>query len=199
LANLIRSSLNLPRCPHCGIASPNLVFVFDASAQDYLGAQRIWFIYRCSRCTGSVSATAPTVNGNVTAHFPTRENPLSEDIPERPREYLSQAIASTESPVGAVMLAANAVDAMLQLKGLEDGVLNDRINEAAKINLITDEMASWAHSVRLDANQQRHAATTDSLPNATDAAKSLDFALALAEFLFVLPARVARGLDSERS
>lgn len=55
-------------------------------------------------------------------------------------------------------------------------------------------MARWAHEIRLDANNQRHADLNAALPTENDARKCIDFAMALAEFLFVLPERVERGL-----
>ena len=91
------------------------------------------------------------------------------------------------------MLTASAVDAMLKDKGYKDGSLYARIGAAAKDNLITNEMASWAHEIRLDANDQRHADENAPLPNSADAEKVIEFASALAQFLFVLPARVERG------
>jgi metal-dependent HD superfamily phosphatase/phosphodiesterase len=90
------------------------------------------------------------------------------------------------------MLSAIAVDSMLKIKGFKAGSLKQRIDEAATNHLITSEMAAWVHDVRLDANEQRHADENVSLPNDVDAKKSVSFALALAEFLFVLPARVER-------
>jgi hypothetical protein len=51
----------------------------------------------------------------------------------------------------------------------------------------------WAHEIRLDANDQRHADEAQPLPDEAQAKKCLDFALALAEFLFVLPSKVQRG------
>src|SRR5437870_1656655 len=60
-------------------------------------------------------------------------------------------------------------------------------------DLITAEMAEWAHEVRLDANAQRHADRAATRPTGEDARRCIEFALALAEFLFVLPARVKRG------
>jgi hypothetical protein len=54
-------------------------------------------------------------------------------------------------------------------------------------------MAEWAHEIRLDANDQRHSDEGAALPDQSDAQRVIDFTLALAEFLFVLPARVARG------
>ena len=93
------------------------------------------------------------------------------------------------------MVSASAVDAMLKKKKLKDGTLFERIDQAAKDNLITPDMAQWAHQVRLDANDQRHADEDAPLPEMEDAQRCLDFALALAEVLFVLPARVTQGLE----
>jgi hypothetical protein len=107
--------------------------------------------------------------------------------------YLQQALESIHAPAGAVMLAASAIDAMLKTKGYQEGSLFTRINQAAEAHLITREMAEWAHEIRLDANDQRHADVNQPLPDETQAKKCVDFALALAEFLFVLPARVQRG------
>ena len=95
------------------------------------------------------------------------------------------------------MLAASAVDAMLKEKGYRDGNLNGRIKKAAENHLITEEMAIWAHEIRLDANDQRHADESAPLPSEVDASKVIEFASALAQFLFVLPARVQRGRTSQ--
>lgn len=97
------------------------------------------------------------------------------------------------------MLAASAVDAMLKAKGYKDGSLYQRIQRASDEHLITGDMATWAHQVRLDANDQRHVDEAVSLPTAEDAQRSLDFSLALAEILFVLPARVTRGLTESEA
>ena len=82
---------------------------------------------------------------------------------------------------------------MLKHKGLTEGSLNSRIRLAAERHLITSEMADWAHEVRIDANDQRHADDDAELPNEADAQKAVEFALALAQFLFVLPSRVESG------
>ena len=75
------------------------------------------------------------------------------------------------------MLAASAVDSMLKAKNLTSGGLYARIDEAAKAHLITAEMAQWAHDVRLDANDQRHADDSAPLP---DEAQAPDFRLLFA-------------------
>jgi len=91
------------------------------------------------------------------------------------------------------MLTASCVDAMLKDKGYKTGSLKARIDEAADAHLITPEMAAWAHEIRLDANDERHADEGAALPNSADAEKAIEFAKALAQFLYVLPDRVARG------
>ncbi len=82
---------------------------------------------------------------------------------------------------------------MLKEKGYKKWNLHERILAAAHDHLITEEMATWANEVRLDANAQRHADEAAPLPTEADAGTTVDFAMALAEFMFVLPARVKRG------
>jgi hypothetical protein len=92
------------------------------------------------------------------------------------------------------MLAASAVDAMLKARNYQDGTLYSWIKQAADDHLITSDMALWAHEVRLEANNPRHA--DDEEPHATSKAaeQAVEFAAALANILFVLPSRVTRGL-----
>lgn len=127
--------------------------------------------------------------------FPNRAT-LADAIPDRARRYLEQARESLHAPAGAVMLAASAVDAMLKHRGLKDGSLYARIEAAVEEHLITVEMSQWAHAVRLDANDQRHADDNAQLPGTDDATRSIEFATALADILFVLPARITTGLGS---
>jgi hypothetical protein len=124
---------------------------------------------------------------------------LDDSIPPRAKDYLNQAIDSLHAPAGATMLAASAIDSMLKAKGYKDDVLHSRINKAAKDHLITKEMAEWAHQVRLDANAQRHADDSEELPNESDAQKTIDFAMALAQFLFVMPSRIQQGIQASKT
>jgi len=186
--------LELDRCPHCGVASPLLSGLSDLETQDRrVGVRKMqWRIYGCSRCGGLVTATAPAWGAPVEEYFPQARG-ADPELPPRAREYLQQALDSLHSPAGSVMLAAAAVDAMLKAHNLSSGTLNQRINEAAARHLITKEMAEWAHDVRLDANDQRHADDAAALPSIADARRCVDFVQALGQFLFVLPARVKRG------
>jgi hypothetical protein len=177
------------------VDNPSLHLAAQFEPVDFQGVKRYWRAYICARCAGLVTAVAPGWDHEVQSLYPSTRD-VSEDIPERPRTYLHQAINSLSSPAGAVMLAASAVDSMLKAKGLSTGSLYSRIDEAAKQHLITGEMAQWAHEVRLDANDQRHADDQAPLPTQDQAQKCVDFATALGQFLFVLPARIHRGIAS---
>lgn len=191
--------LDLPRCPHCGIAAPQLTsiqsFSTNNSAKNF---SRAWRIYQCSVCGGVVTAWAGADGHETHQVFPD-VRAVADEIPGRAREYLVQAIASLSAPAGAVMLAASSVDAMLKEKGLSNGSLYARIDEAVGKNLMTADMATWAHEVRLDANDQRHVDQNAGLPTAADAKRVIEFTEALGQFLFVLPARVTRGIAQAKT
>lgn len=198
MPKLLASNLDLSRCPHCNVDSPNLSFIGQFETIDYRTWHRYWRIYACGRCAGVVTATGSGWDNEVLSIFPSSLD-VSEDVPGRARAYLDQAINSLSSPAGAVMLAASSVDAMLKAKGLAQGSLYARIDQAASQHLITSDMATWAHDVRLDANDQRHADTDADLPTQDQAQKCVDFAMALGQFLFVLPARVQRGIATAQT
>jgi len=191
---VLDNSLNLDRCPHCSVAHPFLPMKYGFTTTDSNGANtRYWQFYVCSFCGGVVTAWAHKLESSVRELFPAATS-VDENIPDKAREFLRQAIHSLHAPAGAVLLTASAVDAMLKEKGYKDGDLYSRIHKTVDDHLITKEMAQWAHEVRLDANDQRHADIAASLPKESDAQKCIAFTSALAEFLFVLPAQIKRGL-----
>lgn len=202
MPDLLPLHLDLSSCPHCGVAKPNLSRGATPTVT-YDHTKRIayrWAVYVCSYCGLCVLgiAHAMVVGGvyrddvAIVGLYPSPRS-VSDDVPDRAKTYLSQAIASLNAPDGACMLAASAVDAMLKAKGFTEGSLYARINKAASDHLITDDMAKWAHEVRLDANEPRHADVAQPHHTFESAARAVDFASALADLLFVVPARVARG------
>lgn len=187
------AQLPLDRCPHCGVAKPLLEQLNGWNTQpsddDFT---TLWAAYKCSTCGSIIMASQPQNTAHVKEVFPSAPTPDSA-LPSDAQHYLKQAYESLSAPSGAVMLAASAVDAMLKEKGYKEGSLYSRIDKAAEENVITDEMAAWAHNVRLDANDERHADEDAGMPDREDAKRCVNFAEALGEFLFVLPARVERG------
>jgi hypothetical protein len=191
----LQPQLVIQRCPHCKVDTPNLSEVWSTNTQNHSGVnRRAWKVYVCSRCGGLVTASSISQGQEVTAYFPSVTS-VDDSVPAKAREFLTQALNSLHAPAGAVMLTASAVDAMLKDIGYKDGSLYNRIKQASNDHLITSQMADWAHDIRLDANDQRHAEATSALPSDADASRCIDFAMALAQFLFVLPSRVKRGLE----
>lgn len=190
----LENVLSIKRCPHCQIASPNISHVYTYKTQSANSTNtRFWLLYQCASCGGMLLASRSETNDEALEIFPSPKH-VEECIPYKARTFLEQAINSLNAPSGSIMLSASAIDAMLKEKGYIEGSLNDRINSAAKNHLITEGMSEWAHSIRLEANEQRHADTESELPNDEDAQRTVDFALALAHFLFVLPERVSKGI-----
>ena len=191
----LRPNLEIDKCPHCNVDKPNLVTVTSFETRTHTGGRRgFWNIYSCNRCGGAVLAGSDEENGFIREVYPSGTQQVDDSIPEPARNYLIQALDSVNAPAGSVMLSASAVDAMLKLKEYKEGSLYTRIDQAKTNHLITEEMARWAHEVRLDANEPRHADEIAPLPTNDDARKCIDFVLALGLFLFVLPTRVQRGL-----
>ena len=193
MPKLTSTQLDLQRCPHCNVDTPLLIYKHQEESKHFDEGKRMWRFYLCSRCGGFVSAWSLRPEFDVIEMFPSSTE-VDEALPEKSRTFLTQALNSLSAPAGAVMLAASAVDAMLKGKGLKDGSLYSRIDKAAADHLITKDMAAWAHEVRLDANDQRHADEDASIPDVAAAKHTIDFTIALGQFMYVLPAKVKRGI-----
>lgn len=199
--------LGLQRCPHCNTANPSIgrkhTFPIQPSKQAFqLHNNYIlqWHVYACASCGGLVGAATPIQQGQINFVLtqpvqwivPT-VMAISSDIPPTAARYLTQARETLASPAASVLMAAAAVDAMLKERGYKDGKLHSRIQKAETEGVLTKDMAAWAHDIRLDANDERHADDDASAKTGEDATRCLEFADALADLLFVLPARVRRG------
>jgi hypothetical protein len=191
------AQLEIDRCPHCGVNSPNIAQLIQNQELTPRGdgPRRFWGVYSCARCASIIIAEAPGFGLEVSAIYPSNAT-VDEALPGEAKEYLGQAIETIHAPGGAIMLAASAVDAMLKEKGYVDGSLYHRIDQAQEGRVITPAMALWAHEIRLDANAQRHADKTITFPDEDDARRTVDFARAFGEYLFALPARIKRGIKA---
>jgi len=191
--------LKISKCPHCSVDNPNLkcVATFTTTADDRTNT-RDWGVYQCMRCGGAVTAWAYPHDGEARKVFPSPEI-LDDILPEKVKSFLQQAMDTVFAPAGSVMLCASAVDAMLKEKGLSEGSLYTRINKGIEEGFLTKEMATWAHQVRLDANDQRHSDVNAGLPTTDDAKQAIEFTKTLSEFLFVLPSKVTKGIEATKS
>lgn len=194
---LLTNNLALDRCPHCHVSHPNLPLSWATKTANSEGRNiRNWNCYVCTVCGGMVVACAGQLGGHVDQYFPIQGS-IDKDLPPRAQEFLKQATES--APVGAVMCAASAVDAMLKAANYKEGSLYERIDKAAKEHVITNDMATWAHEVRLDANDQRHADDAATISTPEDAERVIAFTKALGQFMFVIPAKVQRGIQQAKT
>jgi hypothetical protein len=188
----------LARCPHCNVANPNLMRVWGSQGKTVRrdgGLQKWWGAFGCASCGSIVVAKGDHAGAEfiIDEIFP-RPKSAHEDVPEPARTFLQQAYDTLHAPDAAAVMAGSAVDAMLKAQGLVDGSVYQRIDQALAKNILTEGMAKWAHTVRLGANRPRHSDEKKPHVMPDEARQSVDFAEALGNFLFVLSARVNRGL-----
>ena len=186
--------LRMARCPHCNVDSPNLERQQSIPFGFKQNAIRYWAVFCCASCRGAILAETEEDSKILKNNnwFPKSEV-LSSDIPPRIRQMISDGLQSIHLPSTAILQAGSAVDAMLQKKGYAQNDLFGKIKAALAKNEITPDMSDWAHSVRLETNIVRHADQEVTEATKADAERSLNFAKALAQYMFVLPAEVARG------
>lgn len=190
------------RCPYCGVASPVLVrrwFSGDPIPRSDGNPQSRWQANSCTTCGGVMLFQGQPgqnlTNPQIHAVHPEPKS-AHEDIPEPARTYLQQAFETLHAPDAAAVMAGSAVDAMLKAHNLTEGSLYNRIDQALEQNILTKGMADWAHEVRLGSNRPRHADADKPHVSLDEAAQSVEFAEALGSFLFVLTARIAKGIQA---
>lgn len=189
------------RCPFCSKADPTFLRVWSTDGTS--GTPRgdgerpqKWAAYRCASCGSVLTACgAPgseignAAEPEVYAIYPAPVA-VPEDIPPIAKRFLEQAVETLHAPDAAAVMAGSAVDAMLKHSGYIDGSLYSRIDKAKDDGLLTKGMADWAHSVRLGSNRPRHADDEKPHVSNAEAERSVRFARALGDFLYVLTAQI---------
>lgn len=196
----------LERCPQCGVATPLISKIGTAclhyESSHHYDQDKWFFTGSCSRCRRHVLFYGETLEKpdykdkepkriSILKTYPSLES-ASNELPVAAARFLQQALESLHAPDGALMLAASAIDAMLKSKGYTEGTLYSRIRSASKDHVLTDDMAAWAHEIRLSANEPRHADENFEGATPDDAEQVIAFAKALGQYLFELPARVKK-------
>jgi hypothetical protein len=194
----LTNRLELKRCPHCSIANPNINQVTNFETKSANGYnERFWIIYICSNCGGAIMTSRNKQSDEMIELIPQMRY-VDSCIPERPRQFLLQALETIHAPAGSIMLSASSIDAMLKDMGYKKGSLYERIEKAANDHIITAGMSECAHKIRLEANDQRHSDEDSVLPTEEDAKRIVEFAFPLADFLYVLPNKVNKGIEETK-
>ena len=200
----------LPQCPRCKRANPTLTKVYGPHKLQVVEngtISNVWVsTFQCTSCHRAMLAETPKAAFSdmgrevpVQHVFPEAQT-VHADIPDRPRQFLSDALASLSAPTSSIMASASAIDAMLKERGIgrkdeagKERSLAKRIKDAVDAGVLTKEMSEWADKVRLDANDQRHADEDAPLPTGEGARNVFELAEALAEILFVIPAKLKKA------
>lgn len=202
MIRIVGDTLQIESCPRCGVANPATACMNQYEEKNFIQrGERRWWTFGCRSCGGALVAHTFVVdphNHVVQVDPQPRSDEVPSELPARAQTWLREAIRSARAsaPGSSVIACASAVDAMLKQKGYRDGGLFSRIDRAAQEHVITEDMAQWAHQIRLDANDQRHVDDNAPDPTTEDATRCIEFAEALGEFLFVLPSKVTRGLSN---
>lgn len=202
---LVENLKGVEQCPYCATPHPTLnqvwVAGYNGTPRGDGGRPSKWAAYACASCGGVVAAQGDPGDQigsmgmpKVRAVFPSAAV-ASPQLPPLARTFLAQAMATLHAPDAAAMVAGSAVDAMLKAKGYTSGSLYARIDKAKDDALLTAGMANWAHSVRLGSNRPRHADLDSPNVSPADAKRSVDFAEALGNFLFVLTAQIEEAVN----
>jgi hypothetical protein len=197
----------LSRCPHCSVANPQLKAQWHSPPvpmPDIPEMAIIWATYQCTSCSKMMLVQCQPslkLNNNwrnevgVQEIFPDQRM-VDETLPPIARTYLLQAYETLHAPDAAAVMAASAVDAMLKDKGYLEGTLYARIDKAVADHILTAGMGKWAHVVRLEANNVRHADASSPHVSGPQAKRVVEFATALGDFLYVLTAKIEEGLKA---
>ncbi len=120
---------------------------------------------------------------------------VHEAVPERPRQILREANDARRSPIACTTTAVRAVEAMLAEKGYRDRKLGLkwRIAKASESGDLPKDMGDWAEEVRVLGVASHTDEELEPLFTKEDAERALLFANTLAQYLFVLPARILEG------
>lgn len=182
-------------CPHCQINNPNLGEVYHNTFQDSENKQRkTWYIFCCNNCYGLVTVeTAINNSKNVIKYFP-ENDVISEDIPNPAKKYLEEAVKTVHSPSASILVGSRSLNEMLLAIGYEDKNLYNKLQQASEDRKITSEMESWAHEVRLNANEERHPKKYSTEATQEDAKNTIELLKAFAQYLFVLPAMIQKEI-----
>ena len=197
------------RCPRCGdnvsmppVTEPVLV-VADAQLRYNRTHHLFATLHVCTnaRCSGS------TVGYYI--YQSKREGPVYEYefhrpeyraltvpdvVPKRPRTMLQHANDAKDAPVACTAAAVRAVEAMLADQGYNrrSDSLKKRIDAAVTNGDLPKAMGDWAHRVREIGRETHTDEKPAPVPTEKDAEQALLFANTLAQYLFVLPARIPK-------
>lgn len=196
-------------CPHCGTRSA--YFAVLCEYRHPRSRNEIHCYLRCQLCNSGAAAIFHVVGRNVRqdaltfenyynthpdefveiAFFPKVGEPEAPDhLPDNVHAYFLEAAANVKSgPNAAGAMFRKSIDvALSQVAPEAKGTLYARIDQAAEQDKITNDIAEWAHQVRLEGNDAAHSEDPFTPEEALQLHK---FTELLLMYLFTLPGMLA--------
>ena len=186
-------------CPRCGIKKVAFTVRDEGCAWNapFPGRQDMTMtaydnLAACGNCGRAVVATF--VGGDLTEIVPSPPRP-PEHLPPNIGSFFQQAMSNlAQNWDAAGMMFRKTLEAALKNKFANiQGTLSQRINEAAKQQKLTPELAQWAHQIRLDGNDAAHG---DKPLSKEDAQSLADFTHLVLLYLFTLPGMLVQAQAS---
>lgn len=192
------------RCPRCGdkmsmppVSAPETV-VQNYHLEKGTAGPLVAVLHTCTNadCTG---ATIGYYMGggrdpwHLLFHRPRYNSPVvPKSVPKRSRTILQDANDSRTAPVACAGAAVGAVDAMMTEMGYEKGSLLGRIEKAVEDRVLPEVMGDWAKRVGGIGITAHTDGDPGPLPGKDETEELLLFANMLAEYFFILPARIPK-------
>ncbi|MBI0047293.1 DUF4145 domain-containing protein [Bifidobacterium choladohabitans] len=116
-----------------------------------------------------------------------------EDVPEDIAAVASEAYSccSIKAYRSAVLMARTALEATAKNKGITSGSLNEKIEELAEQNIITDQLAQEANEIRLLGNDMAHG-DPDIPVSKEDASDILGFLDTVLDYVYQQPIAIQK-------
>lgn len=158
-------------CPHCGIAH----VAFELVNESWLPRDERWHVCaRCNHCAGFVVLDMMTYadqNNTPSSYYaikpdwfkiekvhPTSEAEIPAHLPEEVERLFKQGVDNVPAnPDAAGIMFRKTLEATLRDKcPAATGTLSKRIDDALDLNVLSDDLARYAHTIRLEGNEAAH-------------------------------------------
>lgn len=188
---LLAEKLLINKCPFCGMSQPdlrleNMFESFDNDAR----YQRLWGVYVCEKCGGVVTAGTYLLKSRKVTEIYPQSKIADQSLPSDIRQLWQTALDNLRDPEKSINCILKVIKSMLSDQDLTTGSILERLNQAEKKHLFSKELLEWAYEINCleDCDQKRK---KNYLPS--EEKNLVNFTLALAEFLYILPAKIRQG------
>jgi hypothetical protein len=184
-------------CPHCNAFSTFSVVYRDGSRAENVPDPMRHGASRCNNpsCQKVVGGYVHQSTGEVFEWWPKRVG--GKEFPDVPEHIASTAdeahrCLSIDAHRGAIALARAVVEATAKHHGITKGLLDKKIDEMAKQEVISNAMKDAAHEIRFAGNEVAHADLAEEPIGKEDAEEVLALMDAILTRVYQEPAQVAR-------